>query len=38
MTMVGGEILYEDGKFTKFDYQDLVAEAGKLKKFALQKL
>lgn len=34
MTMVAGEVLYQDGKFTRFDYGALLSEVEKLKKFA----
>lgn len=34
LTMVNGEILYRDGKFTGFDYDGLLREAAKLRKFA----
>lgn len=37
MTMVGGEVLYADGKFTRFDYSDLLKEVENLKKFVKNK-
>lgn len=37
MTMVGGDVLYADGKFTGFDYSDLLKEVKNLKKFAQKK-
>lgn len=35
LAMVAGEILYRDGGFTRFDYDGLLSESGKLRKFAL---
>lgn len=37
MTMVGGEILYRDGKYTRFDYAGLREEIASLRKFVLEK-
>ncbi len=34
LSMVGGEILYQDGKFSRFDYQALLAEVDSLRLFA----
>lgn len=36
MTMVGGEILYRDGRFSRFDYDALCREARSLRSFALR--
>lgn len=38
MTMVEGEVLYHNGKFTRFDYEALLREAENLRKFASGKL
>lgn len=35
LTMVGGEILYRDGRFTRFDYEALRHEVKELRSFAL---
>lgn len=37
LSMVDGEILYKDGHYTRLDHQTLVKEAGKLKKWVLEK-
>lgn len=37
MTMVDGEVLYKDGQFTRFNYQDLLDECAELREFALQR-
>lgn len=34
LTMIGGEIVYQNGKFSRFDYADLLHEIKKLKQFA----
>lgn len=36
MTMVGGEVLYEDGRFTRFDYAALVEEMRGVRRFVLE--
>lgn len=36
MTMVGGEVLYEDGRFSRFDYPALCAEARAVRDFVLR--
>ena len=36
MTMVGGEVLYQDGKFTRFDYAALCQEMRHVRRFVLQ--
>lgn len=36
MTMVGGEILYQDGKYARFDYAALCEEMRGLRRFVLQ--
>lgn len=36
MTMVGGEILYQDGRFSRFDYDALCREVSDLRSFALR--
>lgn len=38
LTMVEGEVLYEDGHFTRFDYPALCAEMAQVKRWVLQKL
>lgn len=38
MTMVGGDILYQDGHYTGFDYADLCREARELRRFVLRSL
>lgn len=35
LTMVGGEVVYRDGRFTRFDYNELRREAARLRDFAL---
>ncbi len=37
LTVVDGEILYEDGRFTRIDAESLTTEAGKLKQWVLDK-
>lgn len=37
MTMIGGEILYRNGGFSRFDIESLFAEVDKLQKFARNK-
>lgn len=37
MSMVNGEILYRDGRFTRFSYPDLLKEAESLRQFAASK-
>ncbi len=37
LTMVGGEILYEDGRYHKLDYPALLAEARNLRKWVLAR-
>lgn len=34
LTMIGGEVVYRNGEFTRFDYADLLKEIKKLKEFA----
>lgn len=34
MTMIAGEILYKDGQFTRFNYDDLLRETKELRQFA----
>lgn len=36
MTMVGGEVLYQDGRFTRFDYPALCEEIRNVRRFVLQ--
>ena len=36
MTMVGGEVLYQDGRFTRFDYPALLEEMRGVRRFVLQ--
>lgn len=36
MTMVGGEVLYQDGRFTRFDYPALCAELRDVRRFVLR--
>lgn len=36
MTMVAGEILYQNGKFTRFDYADVLGRLNELRDFAAQ--
>lgn len=38
MTMVGGEVLYSNGRFTRFDIESLYAEARQLRQFARSNL
>lgn len=38
MTMVAGEVLYQNGKFSRFDYDALLGEAENLRKFAARKI
>lgn len=35
LTMVAGEVLYQDGNFTRFDYRALLSEVEALRKFAM---
>ncbi len=37
LTMVAGEILYHDGVYTRFDYDDLLRESESLRRWALNK-
>ncbi len=37
MTMVGGEVVYRDGKFTRFDYSALLGEVAKLRAFVQEQ-
>ncbi|MBD5640876.1 MAG: amidohydrolase [Desulfovibrio sp.] len=34
LTMIGGEVVYRDGEFARFDYADLLKEIAALKEFA----
>lgn len=34
MTMVGGEVLYQEGRFTRFEYADILDEMEQLQRFA----
>ena len=36
MTMVGGEVLYQDGRFTRFDYPALCEEMRNVRRFVLE--
>ena len=36
MTMVGGEVLYQDGRFTRFDYPALRQEMRNVRRFVLE--
>lgn len=36
MTMVGGEVLYQDGRFTRFDYAALREEMRAVRRFVLR--
>ena len=36
MTMVGGEVLYQDGRFTRFDYPTLCEEMRSVRRFVLE--
>ena len=36
MTMVGGEVLYQDGRFTRFDYPALCKEMRNVRRFVLE--
>ena len=36
MTMVGGEVLYQDGRFTRFDYPALCEEMRAVRRFVLE--
>ena len=38
LTMVAGEILYRDGRFTRFDYPALCAEVREMRRFVLRRL
>lgn len=38
LTMVAGEILYREGRFTRIDYPALLGEVEELRKFALHKV
>lgn len=38
MTMVAGEVLYQNGKFTRFDYEGLLRETENLRRFAAKKI
>lgn len=38
LTMVAGEVLYRDGRFTRFDYPALCAEVREMRRFVLRRL
>lgn len=38
LTMVAGEVLYRDGRFTRFDYPTLCAEVREMRRFVLRRL
>ncbi|MDR3043520.1 MAG: amidohydrolase [Desulfovibrio sp.] len=38
LTMVAGEVLYQDGRFTRFDYHALVAQMRDVRRWVLDKL
>lgn len=37
MSMVGGEVLYEKGKFTRFNYDDVLGELASLREFVARR-
>lgn len=38
LTMVAGEVLYRDGRFSRFDYPALCAEVREMRRFVLRRL